>query len=156
MRISRQLTLPILFAAGFFSVASAVPPTFADLAVLLAKGYFKNNVPADASLEQCAAFLNSQGVCFSLFDLIDPDVSVTREDFARAVGQSTLLFLGEASVVDGCIKKPLGIETWVDYCLLNDVNLDVLWNGFIQRMKNEPLPEVQRFFGDRLTGRKKK
>ena len=152
MRIIKHAIFPILLAAGFFSAAFAVSPTFADLSVLLAKGYFKSNVPADASLEQCAAFLNSQGVCFSLFDLMDPEAVVTKEDFARVVGQSTLLFLGEAEVVNGCVEKPLGIETWVDYCVLNDVNFPDLWQGFIQRMKNGHLPEVRRFFGDRFAG----
>jgi len=129
-------------------VASFAQPTFADLSVLLAKGYFKNHVPADATLEQCAAFLNSQGVCFSLFDLMDSKAVVTKEDFARVVGQSTLLFLGEADVVNGSIKKPLRIETWVDYCLLNDVDLPLLWDGFLRRMEKGSLPEVHQFFGN--------
>jgi len=148
MRNFRYALLLFLFTAGLSPVASFAQPTFADLSVLLAKGYFKNNVPADAALEQCAAFLNSQGVCFSLFDLMDSKAVVTKEDFARVVGQSTLLFLGEAEVVNGCIKKPLGVETWVDYCLLNDVDLQNLWNGFLQRMEKGNLPEVQHFFGD--------
>ena len=151
MRSLRHTVFLILFSSGFFAVASAASPTFADLAVYVAKGYFKNDVSRDASLEQCAAFLNHHGVCFSLSDLIDLKAEVTREDFARVVGQSTLLFLGEAEVVNGCIKKPTGIETWVDYCLLNDVNLPVLWNGFLQRMEKGHFSEVQRFFGDRLT-----
>ena len=142
----------LLFAAGLSPTASFAQPTFADLSVLLAKGYFKNNVPADAPLEQCAAFLNSQGVCFSFFDLMDSTASVTKEDFARVVGQSTLLFLGEADVVNGCVKKPLGIKTWVDYCLLNDVDFQNLWRGFLQRMEMGSLPEVQRFFGDSVGG----
>jgi hypothetical protein len=122
-------------------------PTFADLSVWGAKGYFKNGVSANATLEQCTAFLNNQGVCFSLFDLMDSKAMVTQEDFARVVGQAPLLFLGEAAVEKGCIKKPEEIETWVDYCLLNDVNLPTLWRGFLQRMEKGSFPEVQRFFG---------
>jgi len=114
---------------------------------LLAKGYFKDDVSADASLEQCSAFLNDHGICFSLFDLMDPTAVVTPEDFARVVGQSTLIFLGEAEVDEGCVKKPSGVDTWVDYCLLNDVDLQPLWNGFAQRVKEAPLVEVQSFFG---------
>ncbi len=60
-----------LFIVAFNPLAMAAQPTFADLSVLLAKGYFKNHVPAAASLEECAAFLNDHGVCFSLFDLMD-------------------------------------------------------------------------------------
>ncbi len=151
MRTFRHTLLLFLLAAGLSPVASFAQPTFADLSVLLAKGYFKNHVPFDATLEQCAAFLNSQGVCFSLFDLMDSKAVVTKEDFARVVGQSTLLFLGEAELVGGCITKPREIETWVDYCLLNDVNLSLLWGSFIQRMEKGSLPEVQRFFGDSVT-----
>ncbi len=151
MRTFRYALLLFLLATGLSPVASFAQPTFADLSVLLAKGYFKNHVPADATLEQCAAFLNSQGVCFSLFDLMDSKAVVTKEDFARVVGQSTLLFLGEADVLNSSIKKPLGVETWVDYCLLNDVDLPLLWGSFLQRMEKGSLPEVQRFFGDSVT-----
>jgi len=156
MRTFRYAFLLFLFAAGLSPVASFAQPTFADLSVLLAKGYFKNHVPSDATLEQCAAFLNSQGVCFSLFDLMDSKAVVTKEDFARVVGQSTLLFLGEADVVNGCIKKPVRIKTWVDYCLLNDVDLQTLWGRFLQRMGKGSLPEVQRFFGNSITAGDKK
>ena len=128
---------------------SAAQPTFADLAVLLAKGYFKNHVSVEASLEECVEFLNSQGVHFSIFDLMDSKAVVTKEDFARVVGQSTLLFLGEAEPVGGGIRKPQEIETWVDYCLLNDVEFQTLWKGFIQRMEDGHLPEVQAFFENR-------
>jgi len=155
MKTFRHTVFLFLFAVGFLPAALASQPTFADLSVLLAKGYFNNNVSADATLEECTAFLNRKGVCFSLFDLMDPTVVVTKEDFARVVGQSTLLFLGEAEVVKGCIKKPLRIETWVDYCLLNDVNLPDLWRGFLQRMEKGHLPEVQRFFGNNLEGEEK-
>jgi hypothetical protein len=132
---------------GLFSgCLRAAEPTFADLAVLLAKGYFGNDVGQDASMEQCAAFLNRQGVCFPLFDLIDADKHVKKEDFARAVGQSVLLFSGEAEVVNGCIKKPLEGESWVDYCLLNDIDLRPVWDGFVQRTAEGSLPEVRSFF----------
>lgn len=125
----------------------ASEPTFGDLAVLLAKGNFGNYVKPDASLEQCVAFLNRQGVCFSLFDLMDPDKTVTKEDFARVVGQTALLFSGKAEVVNGCIKKPVEGESWVDYCLLNDINLPSIWDGFVQKTAEGSLPEVRAVFG---------
>ena len=149
MRNFKHAFFLLLFAAGLSPVASFSQPTFADLSVFLAKGYFKNNVSSDATLEQCAAFLNSQGICFSIFDLMDSTAVVTKEDFARVVGQSTLLFLGEADVVDGCIAKPIRIETWIDYCLLNDVDSLTLWRGFLRRVEKGSLPEVQYFFGNR-------
>lgn len=128
------------------AISAAAGPTFGDLAVLLAKGSFNNAVPADASLEECVAFLNGYGVHFSMFDLMDPDVSVTKEDFARVVGQSRLLFLGEAEVQNGSIKKPNGIDSWVDYCLLNDVDLNEIWNRFILKTQKKSIPEVEKFF----------
>jgi len=130
-----------------FGVSVQANPTFADLAVLLAKGQFKEHVSVDASLEECVAFLNQQGVCFSLFDLMDPARRVTKEDFSRVIGQSRLLFLGEADVVDGCIKKPAVAITWVDYCLLNDVGFSELWVRFLRRMEKGSLLEVDQFFG---------
>ena len=156
MRNFRHTFFLLLFAAGLSPVASFAQPTFADLAVFLAKGSFKSYVSADATLEQCAAFLNNQGVCFSLFDLMDSKAVVTKEDFARVIGQSTLLFLGEADVVNGGIKKPLCSETWVDYCLLNDINLIFMWGGFLQRMEKGALPEAQRFFGNSVTSEDEK
>ena len=97
-------------------------------------------------MEQCAAFLNSKGVEFSLFDLMDPDKAVTKEDLSRVVGQSELLFSGEAEVVRGRIKKPLEVETWVDYCLLNDIDSPAIWDRFVQRTADGSLPEVIKFF----------
>ena len=120
-------------------------PTFGDLAVLLAKGYFKEAVAPDATLEECVAFLNRQGVQFSMFDLMDPGARDSKEDFARAVGQSRLLFLGEAEIKNGAVVRPNGIASWVDYCLLNDVNLSELWNGFVLKTENCSVPEVEAF-----------
>lgn len=125
----------------------ASAPSFGDLAVLLAKGHFRGYVGQDASMEECVAFLNGKGIAFSLFDLIDPDKAVTREDCARVVGQSILLFSGEADVVNGCIKKPLEAKTWVDYCLLNDIDLRPVWDRLVQRTAEGSLPEVRKFFG---------
>ncbi len=133
----------ILVARGAYAVA----PAFGDLAVLLAKGCFGGYVKQDVSLEQCAAFLNSKGICFSLFDLMDTNKAVTKEDCARVVGQSELLFSGEAEVVNGCINKPLEAKTWVDYCLLNDIDLEQFWGQVVQRTSEGSLPEVKKFFG---------
>ena len=143
MKTFRQSMFVFLLVCGPLFAASAAQPTFEDLAVLLAKGYFKKNISADAGVKQCVAFLNKQGVCFSLFDLMDPAAVVSREDFAKAVGQSTLLFRGEAKRVGGCIAKPDGIETWVDYCLLNDVSSGNRWTQFLKRTETGPPEEEQ-------------
>lgn len=136
-----------------FSVSAFAAPTFGDMAVLVAKGYFNNAVAPDASLEECVAFLNRYGVHFSMFDLLDPDVLVAKEDFARVIGQSHLLLLGEAETENGLIKRPNGIDSWVDYCLLNDVDLTEFWNGFLRKTEKKSVPEVQKFFkgADRKT-----
>lgn len=140
--------ISILIALLLVSPVLAVSePTFAELAVFCAKGYFKEYIPADASLDRCVVFLNEKGICISLFDLMDAEVKVTPEDFARVVGQSTLLFLGEAELAGGCIKKPQDAKSWVDYCLLNDVSLKNLWSRFILQVENGAFPEVDVFFG---------
>jgi len=143
MKIIRFILISVFLSA--FSVRAA-EPIFGDLAVLLAKGYFRNDVPQDAPLQQCVIFLNRRGISFSLFDLVDQNKAVTKEDVARVVGQSILLFSGEAEVVNSSIKKPLEGKTWVDYCLLNDINLAPIWTGLLERTAEGPLPEVRFFF----------
>lgn len=143
----KSLIVPAAFALWGMSAAGDVELTFADLSVLIAKQYFSKNVSSSASLEQCAAFLNSEGIRVSLFDVMSRGKSVPREEFARMMGQATLIFTGEAAADDNGIKKPSGIDTWVDYCELNDISLDRLWNDFSQRVKDCPLREVQSFFG---------
>ncbi len=147
MKLYVSLITAICLTGGLVGQAA---PTFADLAVLLAKGYFKGQLSGEASLTECVALLNGHGVCFPLFDVMDPTSEVTQEDFARGVGQSTLLFLGEAERVDGCIKRPDEAVTWVDYCQLNDVDLQPLWKGFLRRTEKGMLPEVKKFFGNGL------
>jgi hypothetical protein len=136
----------LLVCGGAFAAPVAKAPLFGELAVLLAKGYFGDYVRPDASMAECAAFLNSQGICFSLFSLVDPAATVTKEDLARAVGQSTRLFSGEAEIVNGCIKKPLEAESWVDYCLLNDIDLVPVWDWFARRTGAETISEVEAFY----------
>lgn len=147
MRLNfRFIALFVLFAASFRACAGTYE--YGSLAVLLAKGYFKNDIDAAAPLEECVHFLNSHGVCFSLFDVQDPDAKVTVEDFARVVGQSTLLFLGEAEFEPGsqCIRKPLDAATWVDYCQLNDVSFKNKFEKFQSTVSGGYLPEVSVFF----------
>lgn len=132
----------ILFIA---SAVEAVEPTFADLAVFCAKNNFKTSIAPDATLKDCVSFLNKHGVCISVFDLMDPSVKVTKEDFARCIGQSVLLLSGEAELLNGCIRKPKEFTSWVDYCVLNDVSLSDLWFKFNDLLEDGPLPEVKSF-----------
>lgn len=139
-----------LFNYTFFfclvTVGVARSAGFGDLAAFSAKEYFGGYVVKDASLERCVTFLNSRGVSISLFDLMDQGKVVTKEDFARVAGQSKLLFLGDAELKKGCVQKPLEVETWVDYCLLNDIDIQPLWNRFSARTAEGQLPEVKKFF----------
>ena len=63
---------------------------------------------------------------------MDPTLKVAYEDIARVAGQSVLLFLGEAELENGIIKKPDEAKTWVDYCQLNDVEVKKIWEKFQQ------------------------
>lgn len=129
----------------FIGTAGATEGTFADLAVFLAKGYFGRHVSPDASLGQCVDFLNRNGVYFSFFELMDSGRIVTKEDVARVVGQVELLLSGEAEIAGGRIKKPVEAQTWVDYCLLNDVDFGLVWEKFGQFTAEGSLPEVREF-----------
>jgi hypothetical protein len=142
----------LFFVAALFVVGmmASAAPTFGDMAVVIAKKYFKGAVAADASLEECVAFLNDHGVSFSLFDLVDRDARVLKEDFARVVGQSKLLLLGEATFEGGSVVRPNEASSWVDYCLLNDVDLTQLWNSFSRRVDKSSVPEVEEFYNTLL------
>ena len=142
MRVFR-ISVLLLCLSPFLSVAQ---PTFADLSVLLAKGYFKRNVPSKASVKECVLFLEEHGVCFDRNDLENSKTLVKKEDFAKAVGQSKLLFSGEFVLENGEIKKPDRISSWVDFCLMNDIKAESLWQWFLRRTKDRSLPEVDRFF----------
>lgn len=127
MRRNLQSVFLVVFLLG--SVASG-GRSFRDLAEMMAKGWFARHIDAEASVSECIAFLNQHGICFSLFDLADPHRTVGDEDFARAVGQATLLFKGEAEIQQGCIKKPGEAKSWIDFCILNDIEYDLLWRKF--------------------------
>ncbi len=122
--------LAVALFSGLVIYGAEAAPTYSDLSVMLAKKYFKNYVGRNPSPAKCVAFLNSKGVCFSLFDVMDPKAKVTKEDFARVVGQSRLLFSGEAELENGCIKMPSEAKSWIDYCLLNDISFRQLWDKF--------------------------
>lgn len=148
----KQIFSTVFILCCLVSGLAVAKPTFGDLAVLLSKGYFEDAVPADASLEECVACLNELGVHFSMFNLIDPEARVAKEDFARAVGQSRLVLQGEAEVKNGVVQRPKKIKTWIDYCLLNDVDVDLLWSRFVRKVENAAVPEVEKFFKGSVPG----
>ena len=97
-------------------------PSHADAAVIFAKysGLFDRYVPEDATLNDCVAFMNRTGIYFGLLEVVN-GTDFKPEDCARVMGQINLVFSGEAEYSAGKIKLPEGIESWKDFCILNDV-----------------------------------
>lgn len=97
-------------------------PTHADAALFFAKysGLFDRYVSEDASLSQCVTFLNKAGIYFGLKEIVEGE-KFTVQDCARVMGQMNLVFSGEAAYSGGKVKLPSGIESWEDFCILNDV-----------------------------------
>jgi hypothetical protein len=96
--------------------------THADAAIILAKysGYFDRYVDKAADLQECVSFLNKTGVYFGLMEVVNRS-EFTAEDCARAMGQIDLVLSGEAAYIHGKVKLPKGIETWSQFCTMNDV-----------------------------------
>lgn len=96
--------------------------THADAAVILAKysGFFDRYVDEDADLNECVAFLNKIGVYFGLMEVVNHS-DFTAKDCARSMGQIELVLSGEAVFVSGKVKLPKGIESWTDFCIMNEV-----------------------------------
>lgn len=97
-------------------------PTHADAALVLAKysGLFDRYVSHDATLNDCVAFLNKTGIYFGLMEIVNGK-EFTLGDCARAMGQIELVFSGDAEYLAGKAMLPKGIESWEDFCILNDV-----------------------------------
>lgn len=136
------LALAVMFGSGavWGQRAGAVDvepvPTHADAAVLLAKfwGLFDRYVEQDADLNECVAFLNRQGIYFGLLEVASGS-EFTRDDCARVMGQINLLFLGEAELVQGRVELPAGVESWSDYCVLNDVAFETTYQSMCNFLK---------------------
>lgn len=97
--------------------------THADAAMILAKysGLFDRYVDADASLNECVAFLNKTGVYFGLMEVVN-ECEFTMEDCARVMGQLNLVFSGEAEYLGGKVKLPKGIDSWQEFCIMNNID----------------------------------
>ena len=96
--------------------------THADAAIILAKysGFFNRYVDESADLNECVAFLNKIGVYFGLMEVVNQS-DFTAEDCARSMGQIELVLSGEAVFVSGKVKLPKGVESWEDFCIMNEV-----------------------------------
>jgi len=125
--IAQGMLLLLLITAGEVSGRpdwdpEAVVPSHADAAVIFAKysGLFDRYVPEDATLNECVAFLNGTGIYFGLLEIVN-ESDFTLQDCARVMGQMNLVFAGEAEYVAGKVKLPEGIDSWEEFCILNDV-----------------------------------
>ena len=104
------------------SARGIVIPTHADAAIIFAKysGLFDRYVQDNATLDECVSFLNGAGVYFGLFEIVN-GAEFTLQDCARVMGQMNLLFSGEAERQSGKVRLPKGMDSWVEFCILNDV-----------------------------------
>lgn len=96
--------------------------THADAAFILARysGLFDRYLSQDAGLNECVAFLNKHGIYFGLLEVVN-GAEFTQKDCARAMGQIELVFSGEAEFFHGKVKLPKDVESWEEFCILNDV-----------------------------------
>ncbi|VGO21362.1 hypothetical protein [Pontiella sulfatireligans] len=96
--------------------------THADAAVVLARysGLFDRYLGKDASLSECVSFLNKHGIYFGLLEVVNGS-EFTVEDCARAMGQIELVFSGEAEYAHGKVNLSKNVESWEEFCILNDV-----------------------------------
>lgn len=96
--------------------------THADAAIILAKhsGFFDRYVDGDADLSACVAFLNKTGVYFGLMEVVNGS-EFRAEDCARALGQINLVLSGESEFSNGKVKLPKDIESWEEFCIMNDI-----------------------------------
>ena len=126
--ISALALCAMIFAAGAWAAGKQGPEgakltlTHADAAVILAKysGLFDRYVDADAGLTECVSFLNKTGVYFGLMEVVNGS-EFGLKDAARVFGQIDLVLNGEAEYAGGKVKLPKGIESWEEYCTMNNV-----------------------------------
>jgi hypothetical protein len=97
-------------------------PSHADAALIFAKysGLFERYVPETATLSECVSFLNRTGIYFGLMEVVNGS-DFTLRDCARVMGQMNLVFSGEAEYAAGKVRLPAGVDSWEDFCMLNDV-----------------------------------
>ncbi|MBT8042780.1 MAG: hypothetical protein KJN98_06385, partial [Pontiella sp.] len=110
-------------------------PTHADAALMFAKysGMFDRYVSADATLNDCVAFLNKTGVYFGLMEVVN-GTEFAIKDCARVMGQIELILSGEAEYLLGKVKLPKGIDSWEDFCVLNGVEYIEGYEALLQSL----------------------
>lgn len=112
-----------------------VLPTHADAALVLAKysGLFDRHVSLDATLSDCVSFFNKQGVYFGLLEVVNPTEFKVR-DCARVMGQIELVLAGEAEYLAGKVIMPKGIDSWEEFCIMNQVDYIKAYESIVQTL----------------------
>lgn len=143
MRNTHHYLILFLFLAGALSIHSAFGqeeirrpvPTHADAAVIFAKHskLFDRYVSQDATLNECVAFMNKQGVFFGLMEVVN-GAKFTLEDCARVMGQIELVFTGEADFVAGKVRLPKGIDSWNEFCILEGIEYERGYESVVEAL----------------------
>ena len=109
-------------AAGQGVQPQPIEVTHADAAVIFVRysGLFDRYIKGDEALNECVAFLNKTGIYFGLLEVVNGS-EFTPGDCARVMGQMNLVFSGEAEYLAGKVKLPIDIDSWEEFCILNDV-----------------------------------
>ncbi|MEI6890972.1 MAG: hypothetical protein V5783_02265 [Pontiella sp.] len=122
-----------------FAKDNGVPlvPTHADAAVILARysGLFERYVNKEATLSECVAFFNKQGIYFGLMEVVNGE-AFTRADCARVMGQIELILTGEAKFSGGEVQLPKGIDSWREFCTLDGVDFERGYKMIVQALNN--------------------
>lgn len=144
MQNIRRYIIYFLFVTGAISVYSAsgqeeikrLVPTHADAAVIFAKHskLFDRYVSQGATLNECVAFLNKQGVFFGLMEVVNGS-EFTIKDCARVMGQIELVFSGEAEFVAGKVQLPKCIDSWKDFCILEGVEYERGFESVVEALQ---------------------
>jgi len=139
-RMALKFILLFLIIISSFAQSEGVDekkpvPTHADAAVIIAKysGLFERYVSAEASVTDCVAFLNKNGIYFGLMEVVN-GTTFTKEDCARVMGQIELVLAGEAEYVAGKVKLPKGIDSWMDFCTMQGVQYEQGYQTIVQSM----------------------
>ena len=143
MKNMRRYLVLFLIMQGVVFVCSAfgqdevrnLVPTHADAAVIFARHskLFDRYVTQDATLNECVAFMNKQGIFFGLMEVVN-GFEFTLKDCARVMGQIELVFTGEAEFVAGKVQLPKDIDSWKEFCILEGIEYERGFESVIEAL----------------------
>ena len=99
--------------------------THLDAAYILAKssGLFDEKKPSNATPQECVQFFNRHGIYFSPRSISSNQLFL-KKDCARIMGQLELVMQGKAEYRGGKVILPKSVESWEEYCILNDIKYE--------------------------------